>query len=217
MRCINTMIKYVNFIKGVMSNIRFVKNWWLPILIRLGVVSEGYAILRTGEVVKLSKSNWHAYLIRRNLAINKGVITYSLSRGYVAKLSYANLWAPNTDLLAAVINEDLISSYPREYFHDKVVIDVGAYIGDTTVLFSKYYGAKKVVAVEPNPIHYKALLINLRLNKVVNAKALNKALCSEEDNEVCINGLGHSAKVTELKDSRCSNTIKCVSLEQLII
>ena len=55
------MIKYVNFIKGVTSNIRFVKNWWLPILIRLGVVSEGYAILRTGEVVKLSKSNWHAY------------------------------------------------------------------------------------------------------------------------------------------------------------
>ncbi len=189
----------------------------MPSLIRLGVIRDGYVILRTGEIIRLGKYNWDLYLFRRNLMVNKGVVTYSLSNGYLARLSFADLWAPNLDLLNAVINEDLISIYPKEYFNDKVVIDVGAYIGDTTVLFSKCYGAKKVIALEPNPIHYKALLINLRLNKLTNVKVMNKALCSKVGSKACIEGLGHSARTKELiNNDECSSVVDCIGLNELI-
>ncbi len=210
-------VNVLRLIKGISDNVKFVRNWWLPILIKLGIIKRGYVTLRTGEVFELSKCNWGTYLIRRNLAVNRGVIIYSLNNGYLAKLNFANLWAPNLKLLEAAANEDLTSIYPKEYFSKKVVIDAGAYIGDTAILFSRHYGAKRVIAIEPNPIHYKVLLLNLRLNKVSNVEVMNKALCSEGDKKVCIEGLGHSAKTKEILGiDECNCLINCVGLDEVI-
>lgn len=212
-----TSVNILRLMDGISSNVKFTKNWWLPILIRLGIIKKGHVVLRTGEVLELSKYNWDSYLIRRNLVVNRKVVTYPLNGGYLAKLNFAILWAPSLKLLEAAANEDLMSIYPREYFSKKVIIDVGAYIGDTAILFSKCYGAKKVIAIEPNPIHYKVLLFNLRLNKVSNVEVMNRALCSEGSKEVCIEGLGHSAKTKEiLGNDECNCLINCVGLDEVI-
>ncbi|MEM2169163.1 MAG: FkbM family methyltransferase [Candidatus Bathyarchaeia archaeon] len=63
----------------------------------------------------------------------------------------------------------------REYdveVKDCVVLDVGAYIGDT-VLYWLSKGAKKVIAIEPVPKHYKVLTVNSKDKPVV---AINTAV-----------------------------------------
>jgi hypothetical protein len=48
---------------------------------------------------------------------------------------------------------------------DRVVVDVGAGVGDTAILFS-LMGAKKVIALEPFPSLYEKALVNVKINGV---------------------------------------------------
>jgi FkbM family methyltransferase len=47
----------------------------------------------------------------------------------------------------------------------RVVVDVGAYIGDSAIYFA-WRGAKKVIAIEPRPGAYEEMLENIRLNSL---------------------------------------------------
>jgi len=61
---------------------------------------------------------------------------------------------------------------------NKVVVDVGAAYGGSTMYFL-LRGAKKVIAVEPCPQEFRELLENLKLNNVVNrVTPINAALAS---------------------------------------
>ena len=57
----------------------------------------------------------------------------------------------------------------------KIVVDAGAYIGDSTVILAKL-GAKKIYAYEPHPELHKLLIANLKENKVGNCIAINAGL-----------------------------------------
>jgi len=52
----------------------------------------------------------------------------------------------------------------------KTVLDIGAYVGDTAILFLSR-GARSVIAVEPNPRHYEILCMNTENLPVVPIKA----------------------------------------------
>jgi len=56
--------------------------------------------------------------------------------------------------------KDLMKHYDVDV-RDAVVLDIGAYLGDS-VLYWLYKGAKKVIAVEPVPEHFKVLQLNCR-------------------------------------------------------
>jgi FkbM family methyltransferase len=47
----------------------------------------------------------------------------------------------------------------------RVVVDVGAYIGDSAIYFA-WRGARKVIAIEPHPGAYEEMLENIRLNSL---------------------------------------------------
>jgi FkbM family methyltransferase len=61
----------------------------------------------------------------------------------------------------------------KELKDARLFIDVGAHVGYYTLLASKI--AKEIISIEPNPFNYKLLKINLRINKIKNAYALNIA------------------------------------------
>lgn len=48
------------------------------------------------------------------------------------------------------------------------VIDVGGHIGDVTIPLAHAYPNAKVVVLEPNPLNYRVLLRNLRLNQLTD-------------------------------------------------
>jgi len=57
----------------------------------------------------------------------------------------------------------VVIDYRRFDPRDKVIVDVGAYIGDSALYFA-YKGAKLVIAVEPHPEAYFEMLKNIKLN-----------------------------------------------------
>lgn len=67
---------------------------------------------------------------------------------------------------------------------DKVVLDIGGYIGDTAIYFS-YLGASTVYVYEPHPVLYKMLIKNIGLNNMKNIKANNCGI-SDEDSIISI-------------------------------
>jgi FkbM family methyltransferase len=58
---------------------------------------------------------------------------------------------------------------------DSVVLDVGAHIGQYTLLAAKYAPAGRVIALEPHPELYQRLQSHIRLNRLSNVQALNLA------------------------------------------
>jgi FkbM family methyltransferase len=66
---------------------------------------------------------------------------------------------------------------------DRVVVDVGAGVGDTAILFS-LMGAKKVIALEPFPSLYEKALVNVKINGVEDKVLLLNAGLGPFDSEV---------------------------------
>jgi hypothetical protein len=62
-----------------------------------------------------------------------------------------------------------------------VVLDLGAYCGATAYFFSKAVGEKgTVIAVEPDPQNFAALIKNIHDNDLVNVKPINKGIWSDK-------------------------------------
>lgn len=88
--------------------------------------------------------------------------------------------------LSEYVNRDIHTFYSAQY-ENKVVLDIGGFIGDTAQFFIKN-GAKKVIIFEPVKKNVTALFFNLQDHKdkvVIYQKALNKSdgemiLCSME-------------------------------------
>jgi len=77
------------------------------------------------------------------------------------------------------------------------VFDIGAYVGDTALWFSKAVGPQgKVYAFEPEPSNFEKLKANLERNKVTNVIPLQLAL-SENEGEMQIASGGGSSAITE--------------------
>jgi FkbM family methyltransferase len=66
---------------------------------------------------------------------------------------------------------------------DRVVVDVGAGVGDTAILFS-LMGAKKVIALEPFPSLYEKALVNVKINGVEDKVLLLNAGLGPFDSKV---------------------------------
>jgi len=98
----------------------------------------------------------------------RAVDEYMLSFEYAGKVWSFRGWE--------YLTPDGIRDYLPLRVEGKRVLDVGASIGESAVLFA-FGGARMVVAVEPHPISYSILLENLRLNGVSGAvTAVNAAV-----------------------------------------
>jgi len=78
-----------------------------------------------------------------------------------------------------------------------IVFDIGAYVGDTALWFSKAVGPQgKVYAFEPEPSNFEKLKANLERNNVTNVIPLQLAL-SENEGEMQIASGGGISVITE--------------------
>jgi len=81
-------------------------------------------------------------------------------------------------LLRLLADEDFEMMYGYLDVKGKTVADIGAYLGETAVLFAKM-GARYVHAYEP--VFYRYAELNLRLNGVYNAAVYPYGVSPEED------------------------------------
>jgi FkbM family methyltransferase len=67
----------------------------------------------------------------------------------------------------------------------KVVVDVGAFIGDSSIYFA-LRGARRVIAVEPHPEAYKVMVENIRFNDLEDVIIPVNAGLSSRPGVICI-------------------------------
>ncbi len=83
-----------------------------------------------------------------------------------------------------------------------VFVDVGAYVGFFSMYASRIVGEEgKVLAFEPNPLAYRVLLKNLKMNSIKNVIALNVALGSREEYRYLSMNDNRPASETTLMDT----------------
>jgi len=73
----------------------------------------------------------------------------------------------------------------RPYLAGAAVLDIGAYIGDTAVLFA-HYGARTIVAFEPHPELYQLAKKNIALNRLESQVILRHEGVAGKDGELRI-------------------------------
>jgi FkbM family methyltransferase len=98
----------------------------------------------------------------------------------------------------------------------RVVVDVGAYIGDSAIYFA-YKGAKKVIAIEPHPGAYVEMLENIRLNNLEGVVVpVNDGLASRPG-RICIKEVGvEDTFNTYHRPGDCLIAVPAVTLGELI-
>lgn len=121
-----------------------------------------------------------APLLRRilgNAVASRKYPDYSL-RLYFEAAQHLGLWVRNV-----LRYEEKIQNYIRTYIKsESIVFDVGANIGQFTLLFAEWTGSEgKVVACEPDEKNYAFLNFNIAINKKHNVTAINKLVASDKE------------------------------------
>jgi len=144
---------------------------------------------------------------------------------YENKQNGIKLYSRITDTFpySGVIEEVFVQEVYKSDFANKVVIDVGAYLGESAIYFA-LQGAKKVIALEPDEENYKLALMNIRENNLENkTMLLNKALASNNStinfykyiNSPYINSIDPNNMV-RLDDKLVVKQVEATTLNQLL-
>jgi len=98
----------------------------------------------------------------------------------------------------------------------RVVVDVGAFVGDSAIYFA-LKGARKVIAIEPHPGAFAEMLDNIRLNNMESVIIPINAGLASKPGKICIENIDVSdAGVTYHQPGDCPNTVPVVTLGELI-
>ena len=88
----------------------------------------------------------------------------------------------------------------------RVVVDVGAFVGDSAIYFA-LKGAKRVLAIEPHLGAFSEMLDNIKLNNMENVIIPINAGLASKPGKVC---------VENVDTSNCLNAVPAVTLSELI-
>ena len=99
---------------------------------------------------------------------------------------------------------------------DKVVIDIGAFIGDSAIYFA-LKGAKRVIAVEPHPGAFAEMLENIKLNNMENIIIPVNAGLASRSGKICTENVDNVYSIfTYHRLGDCINAVPAVTLGELI-
>jgi FkbM family methyltransferase len=99
---------------------------------------------------------------------------------------------------------------------DRVVVDVGAFIGDSAIYFA-LRSAKKVIAIEPHPGAFAEMLDNIKLNNMENVIIPVNAGLASKPGKVCTKKVGVYATYNIYhKPGDCPNAVPAMTLSELV-
>lgn len=126
---------------------------------------------------------------------------------------------PEVKFMDAIKNGDIATVYFNEEYSwmnvkEKIVIDVGANIGDSAIYFS-IKGAKKVIAIEPFLKNYESAKKNIIMNHLENKIDLKLAGCSGKNGFINIKKDVASPRA-QILDKKGGKEIPLISLSKLV-
>jgi FkbM family methyltransferase len=122
----------------------------------------------------------------------------------------------SADFLRDIIFENFIGgAYNDIVVDNKTVVDIGAGVGDTSILFA-LKGAKRVIALEPFFNLFKKAMINVKINNLENKILLLNAALGSSDDVVCTE-FGDVLKYRVFKpNNRCNKKVTVYTLNTLV-
>jgi FkbM family methyltransferase len=100
----------------------------------------------------------------------------------------------------------------------RVVIDVGAFVGDSAIYFA-LRGARRVIAIEPHPEDFREMVGNIRLNKLEGVIIPINAGLASRPGEICIEDVDIAKTAVtyhKLEPGRCTALIPAITLVDVI-
>jgi FkbM family methyltransferase len=118
--------------------------------------------------------------------------------------------------LGDIVRENFVGgAYDDLVVGGRVVVDVGAGVGDTAILFA-LRGARRVVALEPYPSLYGEAIINIRANGIEDKVALINAGLGSFDGEVCASANNLNEYTIFKPSDECGVRVRMYTLSSLI-
>lgn len=114
------------------------------------------------------------------------------------------VFVPDDQLFIAI--KDILLNREYEYlpefelnnFERKRIVDIGAHVGLFSLVASRF--AREVIALEPHPVNFKVLQLNLQINNIQNVIPINKALWLESKTLTLYEGR-HTGEHTIIKST----------------
>lgn len=207
------------FYRGEFLNAKKVfKNWLESILFRFGILARFIGKPRKGGSVEI-ENLWEYYRLLYTQMLEDAKIW-----GAIIKFKYNDKklrFYSSTDKMGlldslGVLGETFgMEVYKRLDVKDKIIVDIGSYIGDSPIYFI-LNGARRVYALEPYPSSYILLLKNIKVNgldeKII---ALNEGL-SEKIKEIRIREDHRALATSRLKDFHEGKPVRLTNLEEIV-
>jgi FkbM family methyltransferase len=101
-------------------------------------------------------------------------------------------------------------------FGEYSFVDVGAYVGDSSIYFA-LRGSKKAIAIKPHPEAFREMVENIRLNKLEGVIIPINVGLARRPGEICIEDVDIAkTAVTYHKPGRCTALIPAIALVDVI-
>jgi FkbM family methyltransferase len=100
-------------------------------------------------------------------------------------------------------------------FKDRIVLDIGASIGDSAIYFATM-GARKVIAIEPFPKSFYSLEKNISLNECSEKIVCLNAALSKKNGEIFLDESVENSTTLMAQDLGIGVKIKTITLQSLI-
>lgn len=104
--------------------------------------------------------------------------------------------------------------YSSLSFRDKVIMDIGANVGDSAIFFA-LEGAKRIIAIEPNLIHYNLLVRNIKENGLLKKIELLNAGIGSTDKVITVKYSSEVNASSPLFESKDGERIPIFSFETM--
>lgn len=168
---------------------------------------------------KTRKDRFEAFRVLLKLNFNKHKKTES--EFVTCKIFGYQVYAYNYTSLFNLFNEIFIDG---EYFFSTrssspKILDCGANIGFATLFFKKLYPNAEIICFEPNPLSYKLLEMNVKVNNLHDVTLINKAISNEVGHLDFFIGNEQGSVVASLSEDRSNTsriTVEAIQLSQFI-
>jgi len=178
------------------------------------------AILKNGKQVSIDSID-HAALFAL-IATNKN-LEYNYDTDEIVIQNFRNNENSNKIKLHGILrNIDAIltfgnyGTYEKLPVKEKIVLDVGASIGDTSIYFA-LKGAKKVIGVEPFPKNFELAKRNIVENNLSNKILMLLAGVGFSEGSVTVDPNYESSMRSKLENFKNGIKIPIFSLEQIVL
>jgi FkbM family methyltransferase len=183
-------MKILRMLKVLLASRNLFSNWLSAgvryFLMKCGLVREGSIAVRCRDRVYMLKPETYGAIVYAYY--RKAFESLECSDNIYAVVSYRG-WKirfyDSFEFLYDIVYENFVGgAYDDLDVVNATVVDVGAGVGDTPILFV-LRGARRVIALEPYPSLYRKALVNVRINGVENRVILVNAGLGLFDGEVC--------------------------------